>query len=163
MGPHCCPIFWNRNPGEQELYGGPSTNCGPWRDLVSYGQALIDTGFSRLLKEGIESRQFLPHQGSVQDHIRLLKISQKVLQNLIGDKRIKNAATPTLLQPDFNKRNIYVSAEDPTVITGLIGWQPTSIEPAFIYANEKPDFAAPLGVPEEDPLEDEQNQAELSA
>jgi hypothetical protein len=29
IGPHCSPVFWNRNPGELELYGGPSPNCGP--------------------------------------------------------------------------------------------------------------------------------------
>lgn len=29
IGPHCSSIFWNRIPGEAELYGDPSTNCGP--------------------------------------------------------------------------------------------------------------------------------------
>ena len=29
IGPHCSPVFWNCNPGELELYGGPSPNCGP--------------------------------------------------------------------------------------------------------------------------------------
>lgn len=68
------------------------------------------------------------------------------MQRLIADKRIQDAATPALLHPDFHKRNIYVSAEDPTAITGLIDWQSASIEPAFIYANETPDFAT---LPEE--------------
>jgi hypothetical protein len=53
---------------------------------------------------------------------------------------------PLLQLCDFHKRNIYVSAGDPTVITGVIDWQSASIEPAFIYANEAPDFAA---LPEE--------------
>jgi hypothetical protein len=57
------------------------------------------------------------------------------------DERIENAATPALLHPDFHKRNIYVSAEEPIVIIGLIDWQSASIEPAFIYGNETPDFA----------------------
>ncbi|OQD74386.1 hypothetical protein PENDEC_c011G01601 [Penicillium decumbens] len=162
VGPHCSPVFWNRNPGEQELYRGSSPNCGPWKDLASYCRGLIDTGFSRLPKEEINSRDFLPYQGSVQDHIRLLKISQEVMQNLIEDTRIKDAATPALLHPDFHKRNIYVSAEEPTVITGLIDWQSTSIEPAFIYANETPDFAALPGGPEGDPLKKEQNEKEMS-
>lgn len=59
--------------------------------------------------------------------------------------------TPALLHPDFHKRNIYVSADDPTVITGLIDWQSASIEPAFVYANEIPDFAGPPEEPEDDP------------
>lgn len=79
-----------------------------------------------------------------------------------ADKRIKDAATPTLLHPDFHKKNIYVSAEDPTVITGLIDWQTTSIEPAFLYANETPGFAALSEVPEEDLLENEHNETEIS-
>lgn len=68
------------------------------------------------------------------------------MHQLVKDKRIQDAATPTLLHPDFHKRNIYVSAEEPTIITGMLDWQSTSIEPAFIYANETPDFAS---LPEE--------------
>ncbi|RHZ58563.1 hypothetical protein CDV55_106039 [Aspergillus turcosus] len=131
IGPNCSPVFWTRNPGELELYGGPSPNC--------------ETGFSRLPKEPV-TYELLTHQGSVQDHIRLLKISQEVMQRLVEDKRIQDAATPTLLHPDFHMRNIFVSSEEPALITGLIDWQSTSIEPAFIYANETPDFAA---LPEE--------------
>lgn len=161
VGPHCSPVFWNRNPGEYELYRGSSPNCGPWSDLAGYCRGLIDTGYSRLPKEGSEIRESLPHQGSVQEHIRLLKINQEVMQRLIQDKRIQDAATPALLHSDFHKRNIYVSAKDPTVITGLIDWQSTSIEPAFIYANETPDFAALPVVPEEDAPEDKQKEREL--
>lgn len=75
------------------------------------------------------------------------------MQRLVEDKRIQDAATPTLLHPDFHMRNIFVSAEEPTLITGLIDWQSTSIEPAFIYANETPDFAALPEEPGEDTFE----------
>ena len=34
-----------------------------------------------------------------------------------------------------------MSGDDPTFVTGLIDWQSTSVEPAFVYANETPDFA----------------------
>lgn len=162
IGPHCSPVFWNRNPGEHELYRGPSPNCGPWKDLTSYCRGLIDTGFSRLPQEAVNNRKLLPYQGSIQDHIRLLKTSREVIQKLIEDKRIEDAATPALLHPDFHKRNIYVSGEEPTVITGLIDQQSTSIEPAFIYANETPDFAVLPRIPEEDPPENEQNKIEIS-
>jgi hypothetical protein len=63
------------------------------------------------------------------------------------DRRIRNAATPTLFHPDLHKRNIFVSDDDPTVITGIIDWQSSSIEPAFWYANEIPDFARPVAHP----------------
>lgn len=39
-------------------------------------------------------------------------------------------------------KGISVSAEEPTIMTGALDWQSTSIEPAFIYANETPDFAS---------------------
>ncbi|OJJ50142.1 hypothetical protein ASPZODRAFT_128762 [Penicilliopsis zonata CBS 506.65] len=145
IGPHCSPIFWNRNPGETELYGGPSPDCGPWRGLESYCRGLIETGFSRLPKEEAIFDE-LPHQGSIRDHIYLLNTSQEMMQRLVEDKRVQDAAAPTLLHPDFHMRNIFMSPEDPTIITGLIDWQSTSVEPAFIYANETPDFAA---LPEE--------------
>lgn len=172
VGPHCSPVFWNRSPGEAELYGGPSPNCGPCKliilyhatldfnlqkkkngmDLASYCSGLIDTGYSRIPERDAIIEELLPYHGSIEDHIRLLNISREIMQKLIEDMRIQNAATPTLIHADFHKRNIYVLPDDPTIITGIVDWQSTSIEPAFVYANETPDFAAP---PEEDMLNEE--------
>lgn len=81
------------------------------KDLSSYCLGLIETGFSHLPKQDTIDHQLLPHQGLIQDHIHLLKINQEVMQKLIEDKQILNAAIPVLLHPDFHKRNIYVSAE----------------------------------------------------
>ena len=64
-----------------------------------------------------------------------------------NNPRIRDAATPTLFHPDLNKRNIFVSDNDPTIITGIIDWQSSSIEPAFWYADEVPDFATPIARP----------------
>lgn len=119
---------------------------------------MIETGFSRLPKEERIDQELLPHQGSIQDHVQLLKISEEVMLRLVEDRRIQDAATPALLHPDFHMRNIYVSVEDPTVITGVIDWQSTSIEPAFVYANETPDFAALPERLEEDMPENGQNE-----
>jgi hypothetical protein len=63
------------------------------------------------------------------------------------DPRIGNAAAPTLFHPDLHKRNIFVSDDDPAVITGIIDWQSSSIEPAFWYADEVPDFARTVAHP----------------
>ncbi len=52
-------------------------------------------------------------------------------------------AAPTLWHPDLHKRNIFVSDNDPTTVTAFIDWQSSSIEPAFEYADEIPDFAGP--------------------
>ena len=51
-------------------------------------------------------------------------------------------AAPTLYHADLHKRNIFVSVDDPTIITDIIDWQSSSVEPAFEYADETPDFAA---------------------
>ncbi|KAL4919856.1 hypothetical protein BDW62DRAFT_209538 [Aspergillus aurantiobrunneus] len=126
VGPHCSPTFWNRNPGELELYGGPSPNCGLWKDLTSYSQGLIETGFSRLPKDDAASSETLLHQGS-----------------------------PALLHPDFHKRNIYISDSNPTILTGLIDWKSRSIEPEFIYATETPDSAALPDPPADNTFETE--------
>ncbi|EEP77358.1 predicted protein [Uncinocarpus reesii 1704] len=67
------------------------------------------------------------------------------------DERIQKAGLPTLIHADYNKRNIYVSPKDTTQITGLIDWQLTCIEPAFIYAHSTPDFAA---LPDINPAEE---------
>ncbi|KAM3477158.1 hypothetical protein MY5147_002867 [Beauveria neobassiana] len=156
IGPNCNSVLWNRNPGEPELYGGPSPNCGPWESLTSYCQGLIATGFSRLPKKSMTHS--LPHQGSVEEHVRLIKASEQVMRMLVEDTRVQGAAAPTLLHPDFQMRNIFVSADDPTIITGLIDWQSTGVEPALIYANETPDFAAPPEEPEEEMPESGQSE-----
>lgn len=64
------------------------------------------------------------------------------MQQLNQDERIQTAALPVLLHADYNKRNIYISPSDPAMITGIIDWQLTCVEPAFIYAQNTPDFAA---------------------
>jgi len=47
----------------------------------------------------------------------------------------------------LHKRNIFVSEENPEIITSIIDWQSASIEPAFWYADEIPDFATPVAHP----------------
>lgn len=88
-------------------------------------------------------------------HTRLLNAGRGVVQKLAKDPRIRGAATATLCHADLHKRNIFVSDEDPSVITDLIDWQSSSIEPAFEYADRIPDFAAPMtdASPEEKPAE----------
>jgi hypothetical protein len=66
---------------------------------------------------------------------------EAVLYDLIKEPQVQRVARPTLLHADLHKRNIFVSDSEPSKITGIIDWQSTSIEPAFIYANETPDFA----------------------
>ena len=99
------------------------------------------------------------YHGAVAEHIRLLDFSRDVASKLIEDPRIKGAAIPILLHQDLHKRNIFVSDEDPTTITDIIDWQSSSINPAFIHANEMPDFASYTPTPNDQLSKEEHNAA----
>ena len=84
----------------------------------------------------------MEYQGTIEEHVRLLKSAQTVTSQLVQQMPLKEAATTILLHPDFHKRNIFVSEKDPTIVTGIIDWQGASIQPAFMHATETPDFAS---------------------
>ncbi|KAL8747941.1 MAG: hypothetical protein Q9190_000265 [Brigantiaea leucoxantha] len=142
IGPHCGTRYWDCNIGEARNYTSTKPNRGPWFDLAAYCDGLVDTGLSRLPpadKPVPERPQFC---GSVATHTGLLSFGRDVIHKLSEDSRIKEAAAPTLYPADLHKRNIFVSDDDPAIITDFIDWQSSSIEPAFEYADETPDFAA---------------------
>jgi Ser/Thr protein kinase RdoA (MazF antagonist) len=77
-----------------------------------------------------------------------------MLKEMTKSSRIQNVASPVMLHPDLHKRNIFVSAGDPTIVSAIIDWQSTSVEPAFWYADAMPDFAQPVfDPPDEDKIE----------
>lgn len=71
----------------------------------------------------------------------MLKYGRALLMKMSDDHRIQDTATPLLFHPDLHMRNIFIKDEDPTCVTGFIDWQSTSIEPAFWYRDNLPDFA----------------------
>lgn len=108
--------------------------------MSSYCSGLIDTGFSRIpptppADETSTSR-------NIEGHLRLLERSEKVIKEIIKSPTIQNISAPMLLHPDFHKRNICVSDDDPTRITAVIDWQSTGVEPVFSFANETPDMVS---------------------
>lgn len=112
-------------------------------DLSSYATALIDSGLARLppADHPILCQQQASFQGSVHRHLELLKVGQAVFPELLQHPDIRSNAKPTLFHPDLHKRNIFISKDDPTIVTGIIDWQCASVEPAFYYADDVPDFA----------------------
>lgn len=78
---------------------------------------------------------------SVDSRPALLETVRQTLQDFLGIESVHNASGPTLLHPDLHSRNIFVAAEDPTIITAVIDWQAAAIEPTFLLAVETPDFA----------------------
>ncbi|KAL3420321.1 hypothetical protein PVAG01_08820 [Phlyctema vagabunda] len=140
IGPHCGLEFWDCTAGEARYYDERKPNRGPWLDLDQYCAALLDAGFSRIPNVAVAPKDELPYRGSIQEHLRLLAINEKVVPELIKSPLIQDLATPTLLHVDLNKRNIFVSENDPTVIMSVLDWQSTSIQPAFVYAKETSDL-----------------------
>lgn len=109
--------------------------------LDEYCDGLVDAGFSRIPPMDPLAKKRPSYHGSVQAHIDILERCRTVLKETCRDPWIQAAAIPTLFHPDLHKRNIFVSETDPSKITGIIDWQSASIEPAFWYADEVPDFA----------------------
>ena len=112
--------------------------------LGSYCDGLIDAGRSRLPVADDWFSSKPAFHGRVATHAHLLDVGSKFIRKLSQDPRVEKAAAATLGHADLHKRNIFVSNEDPTVITDIIDWQSSSIEPAFEYADETPDFTAAL-------------------
>ncbi|OBT56584.1 hypothetical protein VE04_05637 [Pseudogymnoascus sp. 24MN13] len=154
VGPHCSSRYWDCNVGESRYYHNTKPNQGPWDDLTTYCDGLVDIGFSRIPPVNPVPDNLRRYHGSVSTHLRLLEFGRAVINNMCKDHRIRDAAASTLFHPDLHKRNIFVSDDDPTIITSIIDWQSASIEPAFWYADEVPDFAMTLPHPSlEDQLE----------
>jgi hypothetical protein len=86
------------------------------------------------------------YHGSPEAHVALLKTVQSILNQMALDPQIQKYSKPLLFHPDLHKRNIFVSEDDPTVITSIIDWQGASVEPAFLYCHEIPDFASELEI-----------------
>nr|POE75562.1 altered inheritance of mitochondria protein 9, mitochondrial [Quercus suber] len=158
IGPHCGAMFWNCSVGQPRYYHKSAPNQGPCEfylagtssillrlptglDLAGYSDSLIDAGISRVPPFDTEIESRPRYHGSVSTHIQLLDRGRRVVKQIAQDPRIQEAACPVLFHPDLHKRNIFVSENDPAVVTSIIDWQSTSIEPAFWYADVTPDFA----------------------
>ncbi|KAK2765358.1 hypothetical protein FQN54_008204 [Arachnomyces sp. PD_36] len=142
IGAHCRSTYWDCNVGEPRYYAFKRPNRGPWSGLSSYASALIDVGLARL-PPGNQSAARPSYQGPVDKHLELLNLAEAVFPKLVEHPQIQTNSSPTLFHPDLHKRNIFVSIDDPSTVTGFIDWQTTCIEPAFYYAADRPDFATP--------------------
>ncbi|KAF2868380.1 hypothetical protein BDV95DRAFT_621421 [Massariosphaeria phaeospora] len=88
IGPHCATRYWDCNAGQARFYEERLPNRGPWTDIQSYCSGLIDAGFSHIPKVD-DPRPELSYRGSIQEHLRLLDISNRVIQELIRKEAAK--------------------------------------------------------------------------
>lgn len=161
IGPHCGAAYWDSRVGESRYYHNTKSNQGPCEfcaifaqtskisylqitpgpDFTAYCDGLIDTGLSRTPPSDSLPKGGHSYHGSVNEHHRLLEFGRAVIKKMSEDRRIQNTVAPMLQHPDLHKRNIFVSDDDPTIITSIIDWQSSATEPAFWYVDEIPDFA----------------------
>ncbi|KAI9375079.1 kinase-like domain-containing protein [Aspergillus egyptiacus] len=141
VGPHCSKRYWNTDAAGRGNYQNAKYIHGPWSSITEYRNGLIDAGLSHVppVDTELERRPF--YHGSPESHVALLERARPVLRQMCADTRISHSATPLLFHPDLHMRNILVSEDDPCTVTSIIDWQAASIEPAFWYADETPDFA----------------------
>ena len=157
IGPHCGTRYWNYAEGRYYQGGHPtgdhvsvfelsesckSSDKALGLSLDAYCSGLIDAGLARIPRVEPNLADQPRYHGSIQAHRSLLERARIVLSVMSGDPRIQNTAGPTLFHPDLHKRNVFVSDEDPAIVTSILDWQSSSVEPAFWYADEEPDFAS---------------------
>jgi hypothetical protein len=167
---HCGAVYWNCNVGQPRYYHNVKPNQGPYKlhhvlsnqqstKHLLQGLSLPHTAMVSSIPEFPESRQPEPSQN---DHVimdlsrqrELLEHGRAVIKKLGKDSRVQNAANPIMFHPDLHKRNVFVSEDDPTIITAITDWQSTSIEPAFWDADGVLHFARPISDPSyEDQIE----------
>ncbi|KAK6371769.1 hypothetical protein LTS17_008592 [Exophiala oligosperma] len=124
------------------MFNKPRTMRSEGSSLDQYTDALLEAGYIRILDSSTVNDAERQHD-SVDEHRRILEGNKTTIKELIKSPMIRDASGPMLLHPDLNKRNIFVSPEDPTKITDVIDWRSSCIEPTFVYANRPPDLMAP--------------------
>ncbi|KAI4608912.1 hypothetical protein J4E83_008951 [Alternaria metachromatica] len=142
IGPSCEDLYWDIKPTSPKYYHEVKPNRGPWPSLSTFTSALTDVGLSRLPPAIIASTLRLPsYHGTISEHKVLLEYCRAITKQMIQTTLMQTVSTPILFHPDLHSRNIFVSDEDPTVLTAILDWQASAIQPAFWYADSTPDFA----------------------
>jgi hypothetical protein len=102
------------------------------------GPILLDFGLG-LIQRSIARTRLCPAQniiptlhGAVQDHVDILKTTEKLLPILTTHAPLLGRSRATMWHTDLHMGNIFVSQEDHTRILGLIDWQSTSISPLLL-------------------------------
>lgn len=120
------------------------------RTLREMGESLIDRS---VFKIGQQTNSQLPSflHGSTEDHLSLLHMTKKALRTITDSSNILDKAQPVLWHTDLHMGNIFVSENEPGIVTGIIDWQNTAVNPAFLQARW-PIFLTPPENYEEGPI-----------
>lgn len=70
--------------------------------------------------------------GVTEDHLSLLDLIKKSLPFIVKSNKLSGQAQPILWHTDLQMGNIFVSEDGPAIVTGIIDWQNTVVNPAFL-------------------------------
>ncbi|CAK4032361.1 Hypothetical predicted protein [Lecanosticta acicola] len=119
-------------------WGNIDGDRGPWTTALDYRRAVLQRD-----KEAIRRLEKLPtplsmlcgpslYQPTKEKKLSACEAALKALPRVLPNEPW--ASGFHLWHDDLHEENIYVDANDPTVITSIIDWQSTSITPLFDHA-----------------------------
>lgn len=114
------------------------------------GESLIDRSvFKVSQRPNTQLPSFL--NNSNEDHLSLLHMAKKALPTIADSAKFFDKTQPILWHTDLHMGNIFVSENDPGTVTGIIDWQNTVVNPAFLQVRW-PVFLTPPEDYEEGPI-----------
>lgn len=101
------------------------------RTLCDMGNSLVERS---LLQVSQHPNLQLPSSlyGAIDDHRNLLNSVKEALPSIAKSTKLSNQAQPILWHTDLHMGNIFVSEDDPAIVTGIIDWQNAIVNPAFL-------------------------------
>lgn len=72
------------------------------------------------------------HPQSLDEHIRLLEYTKRLISTLASHPIITQSSSSVLWHTDLHLGNIFVSNDDPTMVEGIIDWQSCSAAPSLL-------------------------------
>ncbi|ORY19689.1 hypothetical protein BCR34DRAFT_551519 [Clohesyomyces aquaticus] len=136
VGPHCSTSHWDGMIGNERFYHQIKPNRGPWTNFEDYLNAQVDASIAAIpppTSIAFTSSTRPSWHGSPQVVTELLETLRPIIKTVANDPKataILDASKP-LLMCWLPKRHVFVSEEDPTIITDIIDIQSAGIEAAF--------------------------------
>ncbi|GAB1215668.1 hypothetical protein ATERTT37_004860 [Aspergillus terreus] len=119
--------------------------AGPWLYMLEFAESMPRRALRLIAHSRAEVQAELSRfndDQSVDEYVDLLQKVLEILPVLSQDPRVTQAQTSVLWHTDLHLGNIFVSHEEPTLISGIIDWQSAQAAPTLIQARF-PEFLQP--------------------
>ncbi|PLN83759.1 phosphotransferase family protein [Aspergillus taichungensis] len=142
VGPFCDRPIWN--PGIANRHK-PVSNAVPRASFSEFALSIPQRELDIIMDSKPEVQDCLSRfdeSQSLNEYTDLLQKAKAILPFISRHPSVEESADPVLWHTDLHLGNIFVSADDPTIIHGIIDWQSAQIFPLFIQT-QFPDFLRP--------------------